>query len=474
MEDAAPQEPAQEPPGKFTSLSGRLLILTVVFVMLAEVLIWTPSIARFKKTYIEDQIARAYLSILALESLREVRPDASLESALLNQTETLAISLRAADRRLLYIGDDMPKTVDLTVDMMSMSWFGYIMSAFETLWGTDDRVIRAIGMPPNRPDIQVEVVFHESNLRKAMVDFSARILTLSIVISLFTATLVFVALQWLIVRPIRRLTRRMMRFRDNPEAPITTPAGAHRSDEIGVALRELMEMQHQIQSAMRQKDRLATLGASMAKINHDLRNTLATAVLVSDRLQYIEDPEVKKVTPRLMRAIDRAVAMCSQTLNYAAEETVRLRPETFSMLGLLEEVRSSVPVEDGREMTWRLDVDPMLGAKADRERMLCAVLNLCVNAVQAGANLLEIRVTLEDGWVHVEIADDGPGLPDAAKANLFKPFAGSARKGGTGLGLVIVRDTLRVHGGDVTLKRTGADGTVFELTFPQGDVEDVD
>lgn len=463
MAEALPTVPRKD---RFLSLSARLLILTVVFVMLAEVLIWTPSIARFKKTYIEDQIARAYLSTLALEALRETKPDASLETALLNQTETLAIILRTADRRLLYIGDDMPQSADETTDMMHMSWFGYIMSAFDTLAQTENRVIRAIGMPPNRPDIVIEVVFNESNLRAAMVDFSARILSLSIVISLFTAALVFVSLQWMIVRPIRRLTRRMMRFRDNPEEPLTEPTGVERSDEIGMALRELAEMQRQIQAAMRQKDRLATLGAGMAKINHDLRNTLATAVLVSDRLQYVEDPEVKKVTPRLMRAIDRAVAMCSQTLNYAAEEPSQLRTETFSMLGLIEEVRSSLPIDDEKPIRWNIDIDPMLAFSGDRERLLRAIYNLCINAMQAEAKTLSIRVEGRDGQIKIDVADDGPGLPDIARRNLFKPFAGSGRTGGTGLGLVIVRDVVRAHGGEVMLKRTGPDGTVFEIILP--------
>lgn len=453
--------------GRFATLSSRLLLLTVVFVMLAEVLIWTPSIARFKKTYIEDQIARAYLSTLALEALRETKPDASLEAALLSQTETLAISLRTTDRRLLYIGDDMPAEVDLTVDLMSMSWFGHIMSAFDTLLRNENRVIRAIGMPPNRPDIVIEVVFNESNLRKAMVDFSARILTLSIVISLFTASLVFIALQWMIVRPIRRLTRRMMRFRDNPEDPVTPPQGIARKDEIGIALREMLAMQKQIQSSMRQKDRLATLGAGMAKINHDLRNTLATAVLVSDRLQYVEDPEVKRVTPRLMRAIDRAVGMCSQTLNYAVDEPTSLRRETFTMLGLIEEMRSGLPIEDETSIQWTLDVDPMFGVTADRERLLRALSNLCVNAIQAGADEIQLRMWEDDGQLRLEIADNGPGIPELAKKNLFKPFAGSERNGGTGLGLAIVRDILRAHGGDATLKKTGPDGTVFEIHFPQ-------
>ena len=454
-------------PGWSSSLSARLLLLTIIFVMLAEVLIWTPSIARFRKNFIEDTIARAYLATLALESLSETEPNDTLEMALLDQTGTLAISLQAADRRLLFIGDDMPPPVDVMADMMDATWLDYTASAFDTLLSHENRVVRAVGMPPNRPDIVIEVLFRENRMRDAMVDFSARILTLSIAISLFTAMLVFVALQWMIVRPVRRLTRSMVRFRENPEALPLPQGSSIRHDEIGIAQREMTEMQRQIRSAMKQKDRLATLGTGMAKINHDLRNTLATAVLVSDRLQYIEDPEVKRVTPRLMRAVDRAIEMCSQTLIYAGDDAQSLRCESLVLADLIDEVRSGF-LEDETEptLTWNIDVDPAVRLYADRLRLHRVIENLCKNAMQSGASELSFASFVDGDRAVLDICDNGPGMPEVALKNLFRPFVASGRSGGTGLGLVIVRDILLAHGATIDLDKTGPDGTRFRIVLP--------
>jgi len=452
---------------RFINLSTRLLILTVSFVMLAEVLIWTPSVARFRQSYIEDFIQRAYLSMLALDAMPETQPNQDLENTLLHQTDALAIIVNRPDRRMLMVGGDMPPAPDLTVDMREETFFSLVTEAFDTMGRTDNRVIRAIGMPPKQPDLTVEVLFEEKTMRAAMLDFSWRIFNLSLVISLITASLVYLSLQWMIVRPIQRLTHDMIRFRDNPEDSTRIVRVTPRGDEIGTAQCELAEMQTQVQLSLKQKNRLAAMGSAMAKINHDLRNTLATAVLVSDKLQLIEDPEVKRVTPRLMKAIDRAIDLCSQTLNYAADEMLELRPRNFVLRDLAEELQGILEMSDeAMNAAWHIAIDPDLEIVADRRHLLRALHNLCANAAQAGAGNITIRAVGEYGKILIDVTDDGPGLPEKARENLFKAFAGSSRKGGTGLGLVIVREVAVGHGGDVELLRSGDDGTAFRMTIP--------
>lgn len=452
----------------YNNLSARLLVLTIVFVMLAEVLIWTPSAARYRKDFMEDYIDRAYLSMLALGNLPNAEANAALEMKLLDQAEARAIIVQTAERKSLMLGGDMPPEVNLTVDIREGSFWGWIMGAFDTLMQTENRVIRTIGMPPRAPDVTVEVLFDEQILRDSLLDFSVRILNLSIVISLFTATLVYLSLQWLIVRPIRRMTRDMISFRENPEDTGRVAPSSARGDEIGVARCELHELQKDVQASLRQKGRLAALGAGMAKINHDLRNTLATAVLVSDRLKLIEDPEVKKVTPRLMRAIDRAIELCSQTLNYASDDSLTIRHSRFDVFGLVDEVRMELePGGDDHDITWVIDVDKESEFWADRRQMIRAIHNLCANAIQAGATELKISLSRDESHSRLTIADNGPGLPQKSKENLFKPFAGSSRKGGTGLGLVIVRDVVSAHGGKVELLSTDETGTRFQISIPR-------
>jgi len=459
-------------PGKYRvdptkSLSARLLVLTVIFVMLAEILIWTPSVARFRETYLKDFVARAYLSMLALDAMPETQPNADLENKLLFHTQALAIILNRTDRRLLMVGGDMPPEVDFTVNLVDGGYMRLVVDAFGTMLRDDNRVLRVIGMPPTDADVTVEVLLYEGPLRAAMLEFSWRIFTLSIAISLFTASLVYFSLQWLMVRPMRRLTRSMKWFRDNPEDERRVIQASSRADEIGEAQRELAEMQAQVRTALRQKDRLAALGAAVAKINHDLRNSLATAVLASDRLQSVEDPEVKRVMPRLMKAIDRAVELCSQTLNYSSEQELELRPEKFQFRDLVDEVVIGMETTtDVGHMNWNIEIDATLQVNGDRRHLFRALHNLGANAVQAGAKTLTVSAANDGGAAIIRVIDDGPGMPNRAREKLFQPFAGSARKDGTGLGLVIVRDIVRAHGGDIVLETTSDSGTVFKITLP--------
>jgi signal transduction histidine kinase len=457
-------------PTFLNGLSFRLLVLTMFFVMLAEFLIWTPSIARYRKVYLEETLARAHLSLVAVEGMQDGKINKSLEQILLRHTEAYGIVLNRPERRILMLSKDMPPKVDLMVDMRVDSFFGFIRDAFETLAQGKNRVLRVVGPSPREPEVTVEVLINERPMRDAMWDYSQRILNLSIVISLFTATLVFISLQWLLVRPMRVITDSMARFREAPEDETQVLAPSTRTDEVGIAQRELAVMQDELRGALQQKTRLAALGTAVAKINHDLRNTLATAVLASDRLAHVDDPEVKVTMPRLMNAIDRAVNLCSQTLNFVSDAKLQPKPERFSLAALVTEAGTTVASydTDAKSIRWENTIDAGVELHADREMMFRVLTNLGQNALQAGAGHVRISAGHDGEWISIDVADDGPGLAPKALENLFQPFAGSSRHSGTGLGLVIVRDIARAHGGDVELVEdaSGLGGAVFRVRLP--------
>src|SRR5213595_187699 len=87
---------------------------------------------------------------------------------------------------------------------------------------------------------------------------------------------------------------------------------------------------------------LAALGTAVTKINHDLRAILATARLVSDGLADSAAPEVRRVAPRLFEAIDRAVALCTRTLDFSREGTPPFSPSRFELLPLIEEIEPAM------------------------------------------------------------------------------------------------------------------------------------
>jgi signal transduction histidine kinase len=454
------------------SLSARLLVLTITFVMVGEVMIFVPSIARFRMTYFEDKIAAGRLAVLALEATPDNMVSQSLANQLLSHVGALGIVLHKHNDMTLMIDSEMPPTVDATFDLRQMAPLRAIRNSFVTLFGTKDRVMRILDSAPEDKESVVEVLLYEEPLRKEMWQFGIRVLELSIIISLITATLVYLTLESLLVRPMRRITAAITAFRADPEdaGRVITPSG--RNDEIGVAQRELADMQETVRQALRERARLAALGTAVSKINHDLRGILSTARLVSDSLADSAAPEVRRVAPTLLAAIDRAVALCTRTLDFTREAPAALIRRRFPLADLVEDVAQAIAVAQdadaghGEGSRIRNAVPGTLDIEADRDQLYRVLFNLCRNAVEAGAQHVAIDAATEDDQVAIMVVDDGHGLPPKARDNLFQPFTGSARLGGTGLGLAIARELMRAHGGDIVLVESTGAGTSFRLTLP--------
>jgi len=453
-------------PSPHRSLSARLLVLTISFVLLGEVLIYVPSISRFRLVYLEERIAAAHLATLSLEAAGPLGISQRLETELLDHAGVLSVTLREPAAQLV-LGRLPP--VDQVFDLREATPMTLIRDAFVSLWHAGGRAIRVIGPSPQAPEVLIDISLREQAMWNAMVGYSGRILNLSIVLSLMTAGLIYLSLRGLIIRPLRRITESVIAFRRRPEDPSTALAPSARSDEIGLVQAELARMQAGLRTALAQKTRLAALGAAVSKINHDLRNILASAMLLSDRLEMSSDPEVRSVTPRLVEAMDRAARLCSETLSFARAQAAEPTKERFALRPLVDEVGEAVLGPEPGAVRWRNEVSEDLAVHADRDQLFRVLLNLGRNAQQALARdggLISINAWPERERIVIELADTGRGIPEAARAHLFEAFSGSARPGGTGLGLPIAREIMRAHGGDIELAHTGADGTVFRLVLP--------
>jgi signal transduction histidine kinase len=462
------KSPTLRLPTLFKSLSARLLVLTIIFVMLAEVLIFAPSVARFRVDYLTNRLAAAHLAILALEATPDQMVSEEMEKELLAHVGAYQVGLRKPGAGKLMLMVATPRVPEASFDLRGTSALEAIGDAFVTLGQDQNRLIRVVGHSPKDATVEVELVLDERPLHQEMVEFAKRILVLSIVIGLFTAALVYLSLHAFLVRPMRRITESMMAFREDPEDVSREVQTSDRSDEIGIAQRELLSMQEAVRSALQQKTRLAALGTAVTKINHDLRNILATALLLSDRLGHSADPEVRRVTPTLMAAIERAVNLCSQTLSFTREGPPAPERTRFRLHDLVGELDSAVPGRINGEAVFDNLVAPELELVADREQIFRVLSNLGKNAVEAGATRVRFEAHGTPAAVEIDVTDNGPGLPPRARDRLFQPFAASARPGGTGLGLAIARDLVRAHGGDIRLVTSTGEGTVFRLTLPQG------
>jgi signal transduction histidine kinase len=447
------------------SLSARLLVLTIFFVMVSEVAIFVPSVARFRMTYLDNHIASGHLAVLALTASPNGKIDQALTNELLAHVGAHAVILHRPDGMAQMLDSAMPPQPDVTFDLTKGNVPIWIQRSLETLFSSGNRVMRVVGPSAMEPGATVELLLDEAPLRNELRHFGIRILELSILISLTTAALVYLSLHWLLVRPMRRITASMTAFREDPEDASRRIAPSRRRDEIGGAERELAMLQETVRQALGQRARLAALGTAVTKINHDLRAILATARLVSDGLADSPTPEVRRVAPRLFEAIDRAVALCTRTLDFSREGAPPFTPTRFPLAPLIEEIAPALAQGNG-QLAIEPVVPPGLAVRADRDQLYRVLLNLAQNAVEAGAQHLRLSAATADGKVAIEVADDGHGLPPRAQENLFRPFFGSARPGGTGLGLAIARELMRAQGGDISLIETTGDGTVFRLTLP--------
>ena len=449
-----------------SGLSARLLVLTVFFVMLSEVLIFVPSVARDRLAYLEDRIDAARLAVFALEATPDNVVSPTLANHLLADVGAHGIAVHEEDA-ILMIDAEMPPVPDATFDLRGVSVSALIRDAVLTLLRSDNRILRVMDVSSKEPGVTVEVLLDEKPLRAEMWAYGGRLFGISLVISLITAALVYISLQWLLVTPMRRLTQGMIKFREDPADATRVIKPARRRDELGQAERELAVMQETVRQALVEKERLAALGAAVTKINHDLKNILATMRLLSDGISASAAPELKRVAPGLAAAIDRAVALNTGTLDYTRERAAPLHRSRFALAGLTEEIAEMEFREGAEGFVIENRVAPSIIAAADRDQLFRVLHNLAQNAAQAGAHHLSFRAAESEALLLIEVADDGPGLPPKARENLFRPFAGSARPGGTGLGLAIAREVMRAHGGDIALDESTGAGTIFRLSLPR-------
>src|SRR4029079_8805092 len=209
------------------------------------------------------------------------------------------------------------------------------------------------------------------------------ILLLSLLISAITATLVYLSLHYLFVRPLNRLTTNMVSFREDPENASHIVVPSSRTDEIGIAERELGAMQRDLASMLQQKSHLAALGLAVSKINHDLRNLLASAQLFSDRLASVPDPNVQRFAPKLMRSLERAIAFCQSTLSYGQVQEPPPDRWPVALESLLEEVRETLGLAPDSAVCWVGAVERGLRVDADPDQLVRVILNLEGHALQA-------------------------------------------------------------------------------------------
>jgi len=463
-------------PGPFSGLSVKL-IGTIIFVILAvEVVIYLPSLGNFRSNWLNDRLRIGIVAARVIDAVPNVMNIPKMVTDnLLNSAGATAIAYRRNGKSQLIELDNTPMPrAAVTADMRKDNMMSLVEGAVDTLVNGGGRTLRIVGSTGDDDGSEVEVLMPEAPLKSDMLAYSRNIALISLTISALTGAMVFLLLRRALIDPIRRVTANIVAYRQAPEnaALIITPS--RRKDEIGVVEEELAAMETDLFSMLKQRRHLADLGLAVAKINHDLRNMLTSAQLLSDQVANLDDPKVQRLAPRLVHTLDKAIGFAQSVLDYGRQSGAPPRPVPVDLKALVDESIIDAGLISHPEIKVSNAVPDAVTVRADPEQLARVFVNLLKNAREAleaaGGKIAEPAVTIgyaedRDGMT-LSFADNGPGLPPRARDNLFVAFEGSARAGGTGLGLAIARELTEGNGGKLAFVPQGA-GTRFEVCLPR-------
>lgn len=460
-------------PRMFSSLRGRLLLLTAAFVLFAELLIYPVLAGSYRNSWLETRAQAAQIAALAVEAAPDGRVSEELSRELLTQAQVVSVAVQEQDFR----GEILPPSIAIkgdlvAIDLRSEGMLDGTLGAFGHMFAPEGRFLRVILTPSMTQDAVMEVIVPEASLKAGLVAFSRTLLVVSLIISAVVGALVYFAMYRLVVRPMQRLTNGIVAFSEAPEAEVID-AMPHGSDEMQRANAALQRMQQTVSASLRQRKRLAELGEAVAKINHDLRNSLSAAQIVSEGLSESDDPRVKRAAPRLERAIERAINLAESTLSYGRAEPSRPRLAPVNLCTAVDEAAAEA-MAGCSDISWRMDAKEPVMALADPEHVHRIIANLVRNSVRAirdqrgrgEPGQISAMIRREGAMAIIEISDNGPGVPEPVVKRLFQPFAGSISRGGAGLGLAIARELARGMKGELDLTRNASSGAVFTLRVP--------
>jgi signal transduction histidine kinase len=452
-------------------LSSRLLLLTVAFTLAVAALIIVPSAASFQERWLMDRLQGAELASVGVEALPYSAVEDSTAEQLLSigGVQSVVVGEQGV-RRLLLQAPNLPRAPDL-IDLRQRNLGARVLDPWKTLLGHPDRSIRVQAKPRYRSGDFIEILAPAQPLKVELKTFLLNSLTMSLLIALVAGALLYASLSFLVLAPLRRVTRAIERFAADPESAGETPSDRH--DEIGRVERELARMQEEVRQSLRSRARLVALGEAVAKINHDLRNMLTSAQMASERLSSSSDPLVAKALPRLERALGRAAALARNVLEYGKSEEAAPQHQKMLLARVVAVAAEDAGLEDDGVRLVRA-LPARITVNADSDQLHRILVNLMRNARQAiesdpareKRGRITVRAEARDGAVAIQITDDGPGIPERLAGRLFEPFVSGRASEGTGLGLTISRELAANHGGELRLLDTGPEGTTFELRLP--------
>jgi signal transduction histidine kinase len=451
------------------SLSARMLWLTIGIVLTTEALAFAPGVARERQRWMAEKFAQADLAILLVSGAPGGQIDTQTRDALLKRAGLDQVHLVDSGKQLIGVGPQTLPEFQTRIDLRRESWVRGVARALATLTSDGTGVMSISDQSPFTVGTALELVVPESGLKESLWRFTVYYAVLSLLIASINGAMVYFALVFFLVAPMRRITHSIRAFRSDPERvqPLD-PRGVTMlpDDEMAFASREIAAMQSALSMVLGRNARLVSVGTSVSKICHDLRNVLAPALLMSERLETHDDPAVRRSGEVIMSSVERASELVGQTLKFVRDSPAPSASVRFPLAPVVTEAIDTVGSSTGCRM--RHEIGQELHVNADPNQILRVLVNLIRNAAEAGSHNLIVKLASgrSASEVAIDVVDDGDGLPVSVRETLFRPFTRSTKPGGSGLGLAIAHDLIRANNGEMTLEYTGPGGTLFRLTLP--------
>ena len=457
-------------------LTLKLLLVTIVFAVVCELAVLIPSISKFHATWIQDKLIEADAGVKVFNESQENLEYFSV--FLLGSTGAEVIAEKKGQTRVLHAMGELPEMIDREINLDSNSALDEVTRSINTLFFGSDRVVRIVGSSQYSESSQVEIIFMESKIRAGLILFAIQVIGISLPIIVLVSALLFFSLYLMIIRPVQRLSKFTDQVAENPEGLERIKVLSNRTDEIGKTQKNLVNMEERLQSTIREHRHLANLGLAVSKINHDLRNILASAQLLLERLEDLPDPTVRRLAPKIISTLDRAVSYTRTVLDYGKTQEAPPKRKMIQLSPVVSEIGQVLSLDTNKKIEWSNNVNDEIEVDADPEHLFRILMNLCQNSLQALESKktpvinkqIVVNAERQGSVVQIEVSDTGPGVPYLERTKIFHAFQSSFKTGGFGLGLSIAAELVEAHGGKILLKETDS-GAIFEISIPDSPIE---
>ena len=361
---------------------------------------------------------------------------------------------------VMFSNDLLLDNISVKYNLKNAAWWSRVPEAMSIVFGDGNSVIRIMGYENDavpRVDVFIKKDFLQDRIggmftNAALIGFAMFIVTHFAV--------------WFTVRAYIGASLSAMLA-----SLYATPANSPLMDKKNSPLvKKLNENHSALEVHIYEQARLASLGAAAGRLAHDIRNLLASLLLISERFVAMEGEAESKLGKRMQASVNRALALCDWASRYTSAKRDQIVVSELSLAPLVDEVLSFVALHDPRSRVELINgVSTDFTVLAERTLLFRILFNIGLNAVQAmqrqqDRGFLRITARLVDKNVEIDLIDGGPGLDASDALSSIEPHNNQPK--GTGLGMTIAADLARWHGGELELVRSDSFGTCFRLNLP--------